>query len=341
MTLLKTGEPGESPTATVAGPCNAGTTGYRGHEAMGRLVHKTLGGIKILGFSLAGEETVVAAPEYNVCFDIGRAPREVISIDNVCLSHGHMDHAAGVAYYFSQRTFVGNAPGRVIVHRSLAQPIQKLMDIWSDIEGHPSPGQVYGVEHLEDVTLRRGLLVRPFDVNHGASALGFTLIERRHKLKTEFRGKTGPELVALKKKGIEIDQWLEIPLLTYTGDTAIGRFLELDFVRSSQTIVVECTFFERDHRTRARAGRHIHVDHLPQILAAIPDAQVLLTHVTRRTDLRTAKRILQRAIAPDDLDRISFLMERPARVRPPRTGAPSGTRDVSVSTTAPPARLSD
>ena len=99
MTLLQTGEPGESPTATVAGPCNAGTTGYRGHEAMGRLVHKTLGRIKILGFSLAGEETVVAVPEYNVCFDIGRAPREVISIDNVCLSHGHMDHAAGVAYW--------------------------------------------------------------------------------------------------------------------------------------------------------------------------------------------------------------------------------------------------
>ena len=125
---------------------------------MARMMHKELGGIRIIGFSLAGEESVVAAPEYNVCFDVGRAPREIISIGNVCLTHGHMDHAAGVAYYFSQRNFIGNAPGRVIVHRSLAQPIQKLMDIWADIEGHPSPGQVYGVEDLEDVSIRRGLL---------------------------------------------------------------------------------------------------------------------------------------------------------------------------------------
>ena len=34
-------------------------------------------------------------------------------IDNLCLTHGHMDHAAGVAYYLSQRHFVGNSPGRV------------------------------------------------------------------------------------------------------------------------------------------------------------------------------------------------------------------------------------
>ena len=135
---------------------------------MPRMMFKEIAGIRLVGTSLAGEETVIVAPEYNVCFDVGRAPREIISIDTVCLSHGHMDHAAGVAYYFSQRTFIGNSPGRVVVHRSLAQPIQKLMDIWSDIEGHPSPGQVLGVEPLEDVTVRRGLIVRPFAVNHGA-----------------------------------------------------------------------------------------------------------------------------------------------------------------------------
>ena len=123
---------------------------------MARLATKELAGVRIIGFSLAGEETVIAAPEYNVCFDVGRAPREVVSIDNVCLTHGHMDHAAGIAYYFSQRAFVGNAPGRVIVHRDLAGHIQRLMGVWADIEGHPSPGEVCGVEPLEDVMLRRG-----------------------------------------------------------------------------------------------------------------------------------------------------------------------------------------
>ena len=107
-----------------------------------RMVEKRVGGIRILGYSLAGEETVLAVPELNICFDAGRAPREIIPIDNLCLSHGHMDHAAGVAYYLSQRGFVGNAPGRIIVHRQLAQHVQRLMSVWADLEGHHSPGVI-------------------------------------------------------------------------------------------------------------------------------------------------------------------------------------------------------
>lgn len=283
---------------------------------MSRLIDKQLGGIRLLGFSVAGEETVVVAPEYNVCFDVGRAPREVIPIDNVCLTHGHMDHSAGVAYYFSQRGFVGLTPGRVIVHRCLAQPLQKLMDIWSDIEGHPAGGQVHGVEHLEDVEIRRGLVIRPFTVNHSRSSLGYSLIERRHKLKAEFAGKTGPQLAALKRDGVQIEDHVEVVLLTCTGDTALGRFLELDFVRQSQALLVECTFYEADHVSRARDGRHLHVDDLPRVLAAVPDARIMLTHVTHRTDLRLAKRIVQRALKPADLERVMFLMERPLRAAP-------------------------
>lgn len=283
---------------------------------MSRLIHKDLGGIHIAGFSLAGEETVIVVPEFNVCFDVGRAPREVIAIDNICLSHGHMDHAAGIAYYFSQRTFVGVGPGRVIVHRSLAGPLQQLMGLWADIERHPSPGQILGVEPLEDVTLRRNLLVRPFEVNHSPCALGYTLIERRHKLKPEFAGKSGPQLVELKRQGVEIEAWIEVPLLTYTGDTAVAPFLEHDFVRKSRAVLVECTFFEREHLSRARSGRHVHVNDLPRILADIPEAQIMLTHVTRRTDLRLAKRILDQVIDEADKERVSFLMDKmPGRER--------------------------
>jgi len=284
---------------------------------MGKLVHKTIDGIRLIGYSVAGEESVVAAPEYNVCFDVGRAPREIIPIDNVCLTHGHMDHAAGIAYYFSQRDFIGNAPGRVIVHRSLAQSIQKLMDIWADIEGHHASGQVYGVEHLEDVPIRRGLIVRAFTVNHGRGALGFSLLEVRHKLRDEFVGKSGPQLVELKRQGVEIERHMELALLSYTGDTAAGAFLDLPFVRESRVLILECTFFDPAHRIRARSGRHIHVDDLPGILEAVPEAQVLLTHLTRRTDLRQAKRLIERTVSRSQLDRLHLLMDRPPRASLP------------------------
>lgn len=299
---------------------------------MARLTQLNIGGIEIQGVSLAGEETVICAPQYNVCFDVGRAPREMVSIDNVCLTHGHMDHAAGIAYYLSQRCFIGASPGRIILPRSLAVPIQRLMEVWADIEGHHSPMNLCPVDPLEDVEIRRNLIVRPFAVNHGGDALGFTLIEIRHKLKAQFHGKTGPQLVALKREGVTIEDRAEISLLTYTGDTAIGKFLEHRFVRESRVVVAECTFFESDHRTRAQAGRHIHVADFPKILAAVPDAQVLVMHLTRRTDLKFAKIAMRNVVGDQEMERITFLMDRPRRPggRPgARNAAPYGARKVA------------
>ena len=71
----------------------------------------TVEDLDILGYSVAGEETVVGLPQLDVCFDIGKAPDQVIPINHVLLTHGHMDHAAGIAYYLSQRNFCGMSAG--------------------------------------------------------------------------------------------------------------------------------------------------------------------------------------------------------------------------------------
>ena len=55
----------------------------------------TIDDLDIIGYSIAGEETVVAMPQLDVCFDIGKAPDQVIAINHCLISHGHMDHAAG------------------------------------------------------------------------------------------------------------------------------------------------------------------------------------------------------------------------------------------------------
>ena len=77
------------------------------------LAHIKIEKLEIIGYSVAAEETVVAIPQLDVCFDIGKAPEQIISINNVLLTHGHMDHAAGIAYYLSNRNFIGQSPGRI------------------------------------------------------------------------------------------------------------------------------------------------------------------------------------------------------------------------------------
>src|SRR5215218_3553947 len=54
--------------------------------------------LTLIGYSVAGEETVVQVPELNVCFDIGRSPYFALTSNIICITHGHMDHLAGVAY---------------------------------------------------------------------------------------------------------------------------------------------------------------------------------------------------------------------------------------------------
>ena len=281
-----------------------------------RLVDKRIGALRLQGYSRAGEETVIVLPELNLCFDLGRAPNEMVSIDHVCLTHGHMDHAAGVAYYFSQRCFTGNSPGCVLAHPRLIDPLRRLMDVWATIEGHPSPHQLVGLPPGEEFEVRRGLFVRGFEPNHGGPCLGFAVIERRHKLKGEYAELSGPQLVALKEKGLEITRRLDMPLVTYCGDTAPGDFLDLDVVRNAQVLLLECTFFDADHVHRARVGRHIHAFDLPAIMDRLRNPNIVLTHVTRRTGLGQAKRILKSKLRPEDWDRVTMLMDRSRGVRP-------------------------
>jgi len=276
----------------------------------GRLVEHNIEGLRILGYSVAGEEVVIAAPELNVCFDVGNAPPEMLAIDHVLLSHGHMDHAAGLAYYFSQRNFVGNAPGCVLTPQSLVQPIRDLLKVWGRIEGHESPARIVGMSAGDKFEIRRGLVARAFDVNHRVPSLGYSVVDIRHKLRPEFVDKTGPELVALKKQGVSIEQIIDVPLMTYCGDTAEGPWMDQEVVAKAKVLILECSFFEADHLRRARDGYHLHVRDVARIIHRFDGPHFLLHHVSRRTGLRDAKEALSRLIGPEQMARVTFLMDR-------------------------------
>jgi ribonuclease Z len=116
--------------------------------------------------------------------------------------------------------------------------------------------------------------------------------------------------VALKKQGVEITRRLEIPLVAYLGDTARANYSSLPHVRQARVLLVECTFFDADHVRRARAGRHLHVADLAEVLEGTCNQRVILTHVTRRTNVAEARKILRKTLSKETFERVTFLMSR-------------------------------
>lgn len=295
---------------------------------MGRRLAKcSFDGIDIQGFSVAGEETVVIVPTLDVCFDIGKAPEASLSANHVLLSHGHMDHAAGIAYYCSQRDFREMAPGTVLLPARLAPVLEKLLACWREFDGAHPPANIIPMEPGREYEVRRNLFAFAFATNHNAGSLGYTIIERRQKLKSEYLDLPGPEIARLRQGGEQVTYTVNMPLVTYLGDTMGGDFEQLACVRHSKILIAECTFFDQDHHDRARAGRHYHFDDLSRLLPQMHNEHIILTHLSRRTELVQARKMVDQALPEDLAKRVHFLMDRPRRqsAKSPPAAIPNDT----------------
>ena len=268
-----------------------------------------LGMYHVIGYSVAGEETVIQVPELNVCFDIGRCPYFALTSDYICITHGHMDHLAGLPYYLSQRYFQGMKPGTVLLPAELERPVDHLLRCWRDVERQGTPYQLVPMKPGQLHEIRRDFGVRALATHHGGISLGYALISIREKLKAEYQGVPGPELAAMRKRGVQIQYRLEVPLVAYTGDTTAGPVFDEPDVQNAEVLLTEVTFFEPDHRAKAKLGRHMHLEQFLQVLPKLKNRDIVLIHVTRRTGVPRARRMLRKRLGEERMKQIRFLMD--------------------------------
>lgn len=264
---------------------------------------------RIQGISVAGEESVVMIPELDVAFDIGLSPRAVLPAPYVALTHGHMDHAAGIAYYLSQRHFQGMGIGTIICPKALAQPITNLMNAWVDIESQRTPYELKPLEHDQQIQIKPNIFLRGFDTIHTVPSMGYVIVEMRSKLDPQYSGMTQEQLVELKTQGKQITKLHEIPLVCYTGDTTWGPHFDRPDVLEAKILITECTFLEDEHRDKAPIGKHLHLDHIVELMERSKAEAVVLTHLSRRTHMSEVRKMLEKRVPKEHHDRLLLLMD--------------------------------
>ena len=277
------------------------------------LAHIKIGELEVVGYSVAGEETVVGMPQLDVCFDIGKAPDQIISINNILLTHGHMDHAAGIAYYLSHRNFCGQSAGTILAPENLLSPMRQIIDAWGVLDGNKVPANLVGVKPGDEYQIKPNLIASVFPTKHSKGSVGYSVIEKRKKIKPEYAKLKGPQIVELKKQGVEIDYSLEIPIVTYLGDTQYVDFSQLEYIAKSKILIAECTFYEVEHAPRAKAGKHMHIDEFAALLEKLENEHIIITHTTQRTAMWEVGKILKEALSAEKYKKVILLMDKRLR----------------------------
>jgi ribonuclease Z len=275
------------------------------------------GGLEIEGVSIAGHESFYKIPAFHCLLEFGRAPDDVVNYSTVCLTHGHLDHAAGLAHHASRRRLARMPPAQVFAPEEAVPDLEAWLAISQRLESVDYGVHVTPAVPGQQVLLRNDLSVRFLAGRHRVPTVGYLFSEVRRKLADDLVGRPGEEIAALREQGREVTRREEIPLLAYPGDCGAEIFDAVPELFRAKVLLIECSFVGADDRDRARKYAHIHLDDIIDRAASFENEAIVLTHFSMRyrpEEILEALDRLPEAIA----DRvIPFLPPRTSRLPSP------------------------
>jgi ribonuclease Z len=257
-------------------------------------------GIPIDGVSIAGHESFYKLPGFRTLLEFGRAPEDVVGYSTVCVSHGHLDHMAGLSHFASRRRLARLPTARVFVPVETAPHVAQWVDACEKLEQIDYEIEVVPVSPGERIPLRNDLELTILPGRHRVPTVGYLFSEVRHKLLEELSGKDGSEIAALRARGMAVTRREEIPLLAYPGDCGEEIFDACPELFRARVLLLECSFILPEDRDRAREYAHIHLDDILARADLFENEAVVLTHFSQRyssEQIREALRAIPQPLA--------------------------------------------
>jgi ribonuclease Z len=264
--------------------------------------------ISLLGFSTAGVETAIEVPGLGLSLDLGRCSRTAINHPLVLVSHGHLDHVGGVVQHAARRAMMKMGESVYVVPPSIASDVEHLFAAAGKLDGQAIPCRIVPLAAGQELPLGKKRWVRAFETFHRVPSQGYTVWERRHRLRAEFRNLDGSRLGALRKDGTELDEPYDVPLLSFTGDTRVEVLERTPELQHSETLVLETTFLdERVSVEDARSMGHIHLDEVIARASLLRAQDIVLHHFSARYATADVKRICEQRLPEGLKPRVRLL----------------------------------
>ncbi len=245
------------------------------------------GDVALVGGSRAGEGTLVLLPQLRLALDPGRPHRALPPMTTALVSHGHVDHLGGLAYWASQRFLNSMGVGTVLAPLAIAEGLTRLLELYATLEGgRPYAVDVVPLEGGSRYQLRPDMDLELFATDHWVPTLGTRLLWRKRHLRPALAGRPQAEIAQRARAGEEVTEEVEIPVLAYCADTGPGIFTTHPEALVAEIVLLECSFFRPGDRDRAREFGHLHVDDLFAAADRLSCRHLVLLHASRRHRLR-------------------------------------------------------
>ena len=255
-------------------------------------------GIPIDGVSIAGHESFYKLPTFRTLLEFGRAPEDTVGYANVCVSHGHLDHMAGLTHHASRRRLAGLSGGRVFVPAPAIDDVRAWVEACERLEHIRYEIDLVPAAAGDCVALRNDLELKILPGSHRVPTVGYLFSEIKRKLVDELIGRSGEEIAALRRQGAAVTRREEVPLLAYPGDCGHEIFDIAPEILRAKVLLLECSFVLPEDVDRAREYAHIHLDDILARADRFENEAVVLTHFSQRYRPEEIREALRRIPEP-------------------------------------------